>query len=89
MSKLGSSAPNLPLVIALLEDATNLDVSVSDNQTTYFEWDSTEGFISLEVGSTKYGFSFIPSPSSTKPSFGETGALTDLVKLEQLIKEYK
>lgn len=74
----------------LIQKLSNSQVSItpSDNKTTYYEWETKTGFVSLEIGDLKYAFSYIPDKKDEE-SFGLTGSLEKLDDLEQLIKEYQ
>lgn len=65
-----------------------VDVAPSENDTTYIEWSTDEGFSSLEVGHTRFAFSFIPDSGSTSHPIGETGLLTERNRLVELIRSH-
>lgn len=65
-----------------------VDVAPSDNDTTYVEWSTDRGFVSLEVGHTRFAFSFIPESGSSSQPVGESGMLTERSRLEALIRTH-
>ena len=73
----------------LFNPSLPVDITPSDNQTTYFEWESTNGFVSLEVGTSQYALSYLPNNNKDEDTVGVMGLLEDYEELENLIKEYQ
>ncbi len=73
---------------ALVAELHPVDVTPSDNDTTYIEWETSEGFASLEVGYTRFAFTFLPSVTSNQERYGQSGVLTDRSKLTSLIRKH-
>lgn len=79
---------NIERIKKLFNPSLPIDITPSDNQTTYFEWETTNGFVSLEVGTSQYALSYIPN-NKDEDTFGVMGLLEDYEELEKLIKEYQ
>lgn len=73
---------------ALVAEVHPVDVTPSDNDTTYIEWETAEGFASLEVGYTRFAFTFLPDSASNEGRYGQSGALTDRSKIISLIRKH-
>lgn len=86
-----SSAPavmSVPDITALFSRGQFVDVSRSNNDTTYIEWETTDGFSSLEIGHTEFAFSFIADDSSRLESYGAGGSLADRDLIASLIRTH-
>lgn len=63
------------------------DKTLSDRGTVYYEWETERGFCSLEVGISKFSFSYIPHDRKAKfEGFG--GYLSDHEVIRRLIADY-
>lgn len=83
------SNPPLTLVeIQRMLAGQSLDVTRSENATTYLEWVTSEGFASLEIGKTRFGFSFIADEGAGRRSVGVSGELAHRDQLSDLIRDY-
>ncbi|MEV8249971.1 hypothetical protein AB0O87_03470 [Microbacterium sp. NPDC076768] len=78
----------VPEITALFSRDQFVDVSPSDNDTTYIEWETSDGFSSLEIGHTEFAFSFIADDSSQRDSYGEGGSLKDRALIASLIRTH-
>jgi hypothetical protein len=70
----------LPLLASV-----NAEITPSDNSTYYIEWETEVGFASLEIGTDRFGFSFLPHSGS---AYGENGAVSDGAHLRRLIEAH-
>ncbi|KJL30229.1 hypothetical protein [Microbacterium oxydans] len=73
---------------ALVAEVHLADITPSDNDTTYIEWETAEGFASLEVGYTRFAFTFLPNSTSIQERYGQSGALTDRSRITSLIRKH-
>lgn len=71
-------------ILALFPTYQHVDVSPSDNETTYVEWETGMAFASLEVGTDCFAFSLIPNNKSL-PGSGRAGSLAQGALLASLI----
>lgn len=72
----------------LVAEVQPVDVTPSDNDTTYIEWETKEGFASLEVGYTRFAFTFLPSSASDQQRYGQTGTLAERSTIIALIHKH-
>lgn len=75
-------------IAALFPHTQFVDIAPSDNETTYIEWETSDGFVSLEVGHTDFAFSYIPNDNSPQESYGKGGALTQRDLVASLIGKH-
>lgn len=73
-------------IAALFPDSHYVDIATSDNETTYIEWVTTDGFASLEVGLDSFAFSFIPDDESGH-GYGREGSLIEGGLIASLIRD--
>lgn len=92
MSRLAGADASAPMSVdeikALLGESSFVDITPSENETTYIEWDGNRGFASLEVGRTRYAFSFIPHDPDGASRYGESGMLTERNRIAALIRDH-
>lgn len=74
--------------IEVLLSGRTIDVTDSENATTYVEWETADGFASLEIGSVRFGFSFIADEGSAAISYGESGTLDHRDAIAALIRKH-
>ncbi len=71
--------------IASLLPSDRTEFTLGLNGTFYLEWESGEGFASLEVGTDRFGFAFIPTVGEP---YGENGQIADTARLRRLIETH-
>ena len=73
---------NVEQILNRLVDRDEVDVTPSDHLTTYIEWVTRAGFVSLEVGVEQFGWTFVSTSGETtgrNGSIGDHSLLTGLI----------